>query len=225
MAEKKIKIIKDGPYSVSGNVPLRKESSIANEEGIPEKWEDKGEIKTAESYLLCRCGKSKTKPFCDQNHIEKHFDGREVAKKKFSESPAVYEGETLKLKDDESLCAVARFCDLGQGAWAATENSADLKSKELAIKEACNCPSGRLVLIDKKTGKVIEPKFAPSISITKDGELDGPIWVKGGVKIESADGKVYEKRNRVTLCRCGKSSNKPFCDGTHLQNFKKAHNI
>ena len=45
--------------------------------------------------------------------------------------------------------------------------------------------------------------------------MSGPIWVKGGIRIEGADGKSYEIRNRVTLCRCGQSSNKPFCDGTH----------
>ena len=42
-----------------------------------------------------------------------------------------------------------------------------------------------------------------------------PIWVRGGVKVVAADGTPYEQRNRVTLCRCGQSSNKPFCDGTH----------
>jgi len=46
-------------------------------------------------------------------------------------------------------------------------------------------------------------------------EEDGPYWVRGGVRIESADGHVWETRNRVTLCRCGASSNKPFCDATH----------
>jgi CDGSH-type Zn-finger protein len=36
------------------------------------------------------------------------------------------------------------------------------------------------------------------------------------VPVESAESKKYEVRNRVTLCRCGKSRNKPFCDGTHI---------
>ncbi len=45
--------------------------------------------------------------------------------------------------------------------------------------------------------------------------VSGPIWVRGGVRIESAEGKIYEIRNRVTLCRCGKSKNKPFCDSAH----------
>ncbi|UCF09264.1 MAG: CDGSH iron-sulfur domain-containing protein, partial [Thermoplasmata archaeon] len=44
----------------------------------------------------------------------------------------------------------------------------------------------------------------------------GPIWVRGRIPIESADGHIYEIRNRVTLCRCGWSSNKPFCDSSHL---------
>ncbi len=34
--------------------------------------------------------------------------------------------------------------------------------------------------------------------------------------VKSATGKTYERRNRVTLCRCGRSVNKPFCDGSHL---------
>jgi len=34
--------------------------------------------------------------------------------------------------------------------------------------------------------------------------------------VESSDGTVYESRNRATLCRCGKSLNKPYCDGTHI---------
>jgi CDGSH-type Zn-finger protein len=45
--------------------------------------------------------------------------------------------------------------------------------------------------------------------------VNGPIWVRGEIPIQSADGKIYEVRNRVTLCRCGKSLNKPFCDSSH----------
>lgn len=75
--------------------------------------------------------------------------------------------------------------------------------------------TGRL---GQKTGKPIEPDFEESLSLAEDPEANcsGPIWAKGGVEIESADGTKYEKRNRVTLCRCGKSRNKPFCDGNHI---------
>jgi CDGSH-type Zn-finger protein len=45
---------------------------------------------------------------------------------------------------------------------------------------------------------------------------NGPYLVTGNIPVESADGEVYEVRNRVALCRCDKSSNKPFCDATHV---------
>ena len=46
---------------------------------------------------------------------------------------------------------------------------------------------------------------------------NGPIWVRGGVQVVAADGEPYEVRNRQTLCRCGHSKNKPFCDGSHKE--------
>ncbi|MFR7812811.1 MAG: CDGSH iron-sulfur domain-containing protein [Butyricimonas faecihominis] len=42
------------------------------------------------------------------------------------------------------------------------------------------------------------------------------LFVRGGIPIDDTEGVRYELRNRVTLCRCGASSNKPFCDGTHV---------
>ena len=51
--------------------------------------------------------------------------------------------------------------------WNLTEKSDDSKSKEIAIQEACDCPSGRLVALDKNTKKAIEPIFEPSISLTE----------------------------------------------------------
>ena len=215
----KIKITSDGPYIVSGAIPLNRENSIPNEEGIPEKWEGKGKIPTGENYALCRCGKSKNKPFCDGSHLKSHFDGTEVAgHKTFDEQVETYDGPELILKDATNFCSIGRFCDLGDRVWNLVGDSDNPDSKDLAIYEACNCPSGRLVICDKKTGEIIEPKFKPSISITEDvgAQLSGPIWVKGKIPIESADGKEYENRNRVTLCRCGKSKNKPFCNGNHL---------
>jgi CDGSH-type Zn-finger protein len=64
----------------------------------------------------------------------------------------------------------------------------------------------------------MEPDFEPSMWVVKDTQAGkmGPLWVRGGIPIESADNQTYEVRNRVTLCRCGKSLNKPFCDGSHL---------
>ena len=60
--------------------------------------------------------------------------------------------------------------------------------------------------------------FVPSIGLVDDAPegVAGPIWVRGGIPITGADGTTYEVRNRVTLCRCGASQNKPFCDGSHV---------
>ncbi len=73
------------------------------------------------------------------------------------------------------------------------------------------CPSGRIAHAATVDAEPDEPEFEPSIAVIRDG----PLWVRGGIPVESADGTTYEVRNRVTLCRCGRSSNKPFCDGTH----------
>ena len=52
---------------------------------------------------------------------------------------------------------------------------------------------------------------------------NGPLLVKGGVTVTDADGNAYEVKDVVALCRCGHSSNKPFCDGTHnAQSFQSA---
>jgi len=46
---------------------------------------------------------------------------------------------------------------------------------------------------------------------------NGPLSVKGPFKIVDAEGNTYDTggRKRVALCRCGASTTKPFCDGTH----------
>ena len=70
---------------------------------------------------------------------------------------------------------------------------------------------------DKLSGKEIEHSLPPSIGVVEDPALgvSGPLWVRGGVIIESHDGRLYEIRNRVALCRCGASDNMPFCNGSH----------
>jgi CDGSH-type Zn-finger protein len=74
----------------------------------------------------------------------------------------------------------------------------------------------------------MEPELADSVALVEDPAkgVSGPVWVRGAVAIESADGKPYEARNRVTLCRCGKSANKPFCDGNHISvGFKDGNEL
>lgn len=217
-SEFKVKVTENGPYIVSGNLPISKQMIVPDENGEPLKWKEGNKIKCTGNCALCRCGKSQNKPHCDGTHIKIKFDGKETAdNKKYDEDAEVIKGPGLILKDNVKLCSGAGFCHRASGTWQLTRDSDNPKAKKLAMQQACDCPSGRLVCCDGKTGKEIEPKLEPSIGIVEcSNDLSGPIWLRGGVPVESADGKKYEVRNRVTLCRCGKSKNKPFCDGTHI---------
>lgn len=219
-SDPKVKVTKNGPYLVSGGLRLDREIIVCDEHGDPLKWKTGDKFPDRENYSLCRCGGSKDKPYCDGTHSTNWFDGTETAsRKKYSEQAEKINGPDLVLKDAESLCAVGRFCHRKGGTWDLTERSNDPDCKETAIQESCDCPSGRLVACDKKSGKPFEHKFEQSISLIEDPikGVSGPIWVKGGLSVESADGEKYETRNRVTLCRCGRSENKPFCDGGHVK--------
>lgn len=215
----KIFITKNGPYKINDWLPLDKQIIIADEDGMPVGWQKGQEYQVEETYKLCRCGKSKNKPFCDGSH-EKGFNGTETASsEKYLNQAKITEGPELDLSDAPSLCASASFCDRAGGTWELIQNSDNPESKKLAVQQCCDCPSGRLVAWDKRTGKAIEPKFEMEISLVEDppSGVSGPIWVKGGVDVESENGHKYETRNRVTLCRCGKSKNKPYCDGSHIE--------
>lgn len=114
--------------------------------------------------------------------------------------------------DEESLCAIVRFCDPDGSCWNLVKTE---RTVDEAYKECSNCCSGRLTLI--VDGDIKEPEFEAAIEAILDTERDvlGPLWLKGGIPVKT-DKTDYEVRNRVTLCRCGYSKNKPFCDGMHL---------
>lgn len=46
---------------------------------------------------------------------------------------------------------------------------------------------------------------------------NGPYRIEGPVKVIDAEGNEFEHKESFSLCRCGQSSNKPFCDGTHAK--------
>jgi len=215
----KVKVTNNGPYLVSGGLPLSEQSICIDAEEQCHEWKEGKKYPTQENYALCRCGHSQNKPYCDGSHIKIKFYGTETASHKtYLEQDSEINGPNLYLTDAQDFCASTRFCHRAGGIWELTQQSSDSVARKTAIEEACDCPSGRLVAWDKD-GKAIEPDFEPSIGLIQDTQAVtmGPIWVRGGIPVESADGATYEIRNRVTLCRCGKSSNKPFCDGSHLK--------
>jgi CDGSH-type Zn-finger protein len=218
--EMKIKVSKNGPYLVEGGVPLIQEEICNDDEGYCRKWKEVTRYPVQETYALCRCGHSENKPFCDGTHVKIHFKGTETAgNESYLLHPKIVEGQALKLEDVENLCVHARFCMRAGGIWNLTKQSGIKEARDTAIEEACNCPSGRLVVRDKKSRQVIEPDLEKSIVVIEYPSRNehGPLWVRGGIPIESAEGKTYTVRNRVTLCRCGRSENKPFCDGSHVE--------
>jgi CDGSH-type Zn-finger protein len=214
----KITVTEDGPYLVAGNVPLADQHIVTNQAGDSLEWREGESLPHAETYALCRCGASRTKPFCDGSHEQIGFDGAETASREPYEKQAErIAGPTMVLEDAESLCAFARFCDPHGKVWNLVRQSDQPRAAKLVEHEAGHCPAGRLVARSLDTGRALEPRFEPSIGLVQDTaqEVSGPIWVRGGVPVIDASGQPYEVRNRVTLCRCGASANKPFCDGTH----------
>jgi CDGSH-type Zn-finger protein len=214
----KIQVTKDGPYLVTGGVPLDQQWIETNAAGESLDYREGKIYPTSQQYALCRCGQSENKPFCDGTHKKVSFDGKETASRvPYSERAQTIEGPALLLTDVENLCAFARFCDPKGQVWNLVQQADTPQTRKLVEHEAGHCPSGRLVVRDRATGEAIEPKFEPSLGLIEDTakKVNGPIWVRGGIPVVSADGEAYEIRNRITLCRCGRSTNKPFCDGSH----------
>ena len=215
----KIKIVKDGPYLVLGNIPMAKQTIIVDEEGRSVKWEQDDCYPKQEQYALCSCGHTSNSPYCDGTHGKINYNGTETAYKGNPLDKAQKTvGPDLILADVQRLCAFARFCHRKEGGvWDLTEGSNNPESRASAIQAAWDCPAGRLIVSDKQTGQAIEPTYETSIGIIEDPhkKVSGPIWVRGSIPIESCDGSQYAVRNQLTLCRCGQSRNKPFCDGKH----------
>jgi CDGSH-type Zn-finger protein len=216
--EPAVAVTKNGPYLVTGGVPLAKQTIVADREGGSHEWQQGAAFPAQESYALCRCGHSANKPFCDGTHKKIGFDGTETASRKpYREQAELMEGPALSLMDAEALCAFARFCDPNGKVWNQVERTDEAKVHTLFVRQVNNCPSGRLVAWERSTGKPIENSLPVSIGVIEDPPegVSGPLWLRGGIPVTSADGFAYEVRNRVTLCRCGASKNKPFCDGSH----------
>ena len=219
----KIKIIKDGPYRVIGDLPLRKKHQHCSAYGEPLEWIDEGEVEHQEgSYLLCRCGKSKNMPFCDQSHVNSGFNGDETAitDGPFGRDLNYYGPRGFMVTKHTRICMNSGFCVQKDTDFVElTEKSGDPEKKARVIKMIEDCPSGSLTYKVEQGGADVEPdlpmEIADTYECTQYGQIRGPIWVTGYVPIERADGEAFIPRNRVTLCTCGFSRIKPLCDGTH----------
>ena len=64
---------------------------------------------------------------------------------------------------------------------------------------------------------MISPPIMPEPKGTITVRPNGPYRVEGGVPLEAADGTPYDLKPAYSLCRCGKSANKPYCDKSHVE--------
>jgi len=220
--QKKIEVCCNGPYIVTGGIPLVRKLQVVSELGEPLTWKKEGEIATDEGYFLCRCGKSEDMPFCDGTHARIQFDGTETAPTNtILERRETYPGCTnILIRIDMSLCTSSGFCanHLTSISEMASHTD-DTQVRALAIAMIEHCPSGALTYTLKNGGEDIEVDLPQQIAviteITSEGPIRGPLWVTGGITILRADRQPVETRNRVMLCGCGHSQNKPLCDGSH----------
>lgn len=209
--EPRITVAAGGPYVVRGNVPLTRTAPVLSEHGEPLTWQTAPAADTGARYLLCRCGNSGNKPMCDGSHARTEWDSEEAPPAApYAERAGSLGGEGIEIFDDRGTCAHAGFCgNKVTNIWKMAEQTGDSRIRAQAMAMIDHCPSGALTFaVD---GEQIEPRFPQEIAAT----ADGPLWVTGGITVECSNGTTLEPRNRVTLCRCGHSKQKPLCDGSH----------
>jgi CDGSH-type Zn-finger protein len=193
-----ITCLANGPYMLLGAEVRREDGSL---------------VPSMHGVALCRCGGSATKPVCDGTHRRNGFSDRNTADPTLNRRVA-HTGRAITIFDNRGICSHAGFCTDGLKAvfrmkvepWI----DADGASVEEVVAAIEKCPSGAL-------GYALDGVEAPprerSARVTVMN--DGPYAVTGGIELEAVAFGEGASREHYTLCRCGGSKNKPFCDGTH----------
>jgi CDGSH-type Zn-finger protein len=172
-----------------------------------------GLMETRDTIAFCRCGASNNKPFCDGTHAKIGFSS-DKAEGRLEDIKASYEGKKITIHDNRGVCAHAGYCTdnlasvfrMKQEPWI----DPDAASVEQIIETIQKCPSGALSYsIDDVNNH--NPEDAPTIMIAPNG----PYVVSGGIELSDTAFGQGASKSEYTLCRCGSSKNKPFCDGTH----------
>ena len=170
------------------------------------------DLPTRDRVALCRCGESNTKPFCDGTHAKIGFlsanpsDGGADAREN-------YVGAAITIHDNRAICSHAGLCTDGLAAvWRMGVEpwiDADGAAAEAIIETIESCPSGALSYsIDGIEHR--DQDREPAVTVSRDG----PYVVAGGIGLAATPGEGASSEH-YTLCRCGGSKYKPFCDGAH----------
>ncbi|MDP9296197.1 MAG: CDGSH iron-sulfur domain-containing protein, partial [Actinomycetota bacterium] len=187
----RIEIEPNGPFRVTGGVPLRREEIVRSPDGHSLDWRVTEEFPAEQTYLLCRCGRSENKPFCDDSHLlEPPFDGTETADRTpTAERRRELRTQQLVVGDDEPLCSSMGFCVSRTGdVWGLLLRGRDPEIRSRIIRMIQHCPSGRLAYALPPDTEDVEQELEPSISVVGGG----PLWVKGRVEVIDADGGPWE---------------------------------
>lgn len=205
-----INVVPNGPLAVTGDVALYRRRAVESEHGEPLAWETTEQLETGDRVLLCRCGRSADKPFCDASH-RGAFEAEDGAGSTYDERAKVLGGVGVTVRDDRSICVHAGFCGTRvTNVWKQVRETEESTVRAQVIAMVEKCPSGALTFAFE--GDDVEPLLPQAVAVVDDG----PLWVTGGVPV-NVGGEAMEVRNRVTLCRCGASGNKPLCDGSHKE--------
>lgn len=121
-------------------------------------------------------------------------------------------GQSVRVVFDGDKCIHARNCVLGlpkvfqanvEGPWI----NPDAASPEELLALAERCPSGAVVVTGLDGSAMEQPSGRNVVAVQENG----PYAVRGALEISGAPAGT-----RATLCRCGQSSRKPYCDGSHV---------
>jgi CDGSH-type Zn-finger protein len=192
----KITCLKNGPYLLDNGSILQSRA--------PQRA---GEV------ALCRCGGSANKPFCDGTHARIGFSDRNTADPSRDRRVA-YAGKEITIFDNRAICAHAGFCTDGLKKVFRMNAEPWIDPDGAAVAEVVatieKCPSGALSYA--RDGVEAPPPRRPAMLTVMN---DGPYDVTGGVELADVRRGAGASEEHYTLCRCGGSKNKPFCDGTH----------
>jgi CDGSH-type Zn-finger protein len=201
----KIACLPNGPYYLLPDAPPSPVQNLRRQDGSL--------CNTAGGVALCRCGGSANKPFCDGTHGKIGFSDRNTADPG-KDRRIAFSGKNITIFDNRAICAHAGFCTDGLKSVFRMRTEPWIDPDGAAVAEVIatieQCPSGALSYA--RNGVEAGPKRRePMVTVTNDG----PYAVTGGIELVGVPFGKGASKEHYTLCRCGGSKNKPFCDGTH----------
>lgn len=183
----------------------------------------KGLIEVKSTIALCRCGHSNNKPYCDGSHAKVGFSSDKL-EGRVEDRRDTYSGKNITVHDNRGVCAHAGYCTdrlasvfrMKKEPWV----DPDAAGVDDIIATVEACPSGALSYLIEGTHQEAD-KGPATIYITPNG----PYVVTGEIQIADTALPEFSSKSSRTLCRCGGSKNKPFCDGAHwYNNFEDGDN-